>query len=137
MNLRILPVKDPAGAYLAADLATASPARLAVLFYDRCSRLCWQAVGELDAGDPAAAGRTLAKARQILQHLAELSAGPQFSRVFDHLLRLLIEADFYRRRESVLDVVAALSDHRSRWQNAFPRATPPNAAARKTAGWIG
>ena len=111
-----------AAAYLRAELATAAPHQLQVLLYDGAIRLCRQAVAALDDGDASAAADRLARVRAILRQLrgvlrceAASALRQELSELYERTQQRLIEADYYRRREVVSEMISMLSYERPAW----------------------
>ena len=147
---RIRPVsRGPGGqaadAYLATELATSSPHRLQAHLYDAAIRLCRQAAGALGDGQVDLAGRQLRRARTVVRHLrgavqagAALECADRFAALYEQVHRRLIEADYYRRRESIHESIELLDHERPAWSAlvaGLERRTPhpPDAGA----SWIG
>ena len=141
---------SPAGvasAYLATELAAATPQHLGMLLYDGAIRLCRQALAALDAGQSDLAAARLAGARQSVHELlGRLPGGrgtagrDQFVELYQQVHRDLIEADFYRRREVVREAILLLNDRRPAWSELVrslderPEALRVEASARS---WVG
>ena len=133
-----------ASVYLAMELATAAPERLAVLLYDGAIQMCRQALAALDCGDTRLAAGRLGKAMQTVRRLqTSMGSGPttprheDFVDLYEQVHRRLIEADFYRRREAVSESISMLSFQRPAW-GEFARThhkEPVPAGAEKS--WIG
>jgi len=134
-------------AYRAAQQAGATPPRLRVLLYDGAVRLCRQALAALDEGDADLAGDRLAKAQQSVRQLhgsippdAGARDGRLFERLYEQVHRRLVEANFYRRRESVSETIALLDMRRFAWSrlaDAQRQSAAPAASGGCSKSWIG
>jgi flagellar protein FliS len=134
-----------ADAYLATELATSAPHRLQAHLYDAAIRLCRQAAGALTDGQVDLAGRQLRRARKVVRHLrgaVQTGATPEwadrFAALYEQVHRRLIEADYYRRRESIHESIELLDHERPAWSAmvaGLERRTPRRPDAR--ASWIG
>ena len=133
-----------ASVYLATELATAAPERLAVLLYDGAIQMCRQALAALDCGDTQLAAGRLGRTMQTVRRLqTSLESGPatprrqEFADLYEQVHSRLIEADFYRRREAVGESISMLSFQRPAW-GEFTRThhRQPVLAGPETS-WIG
>lgn len=134
----VVPLKDAAGAYLAAEISTAAPRKLGQILYDRGLSLCRSAVEYMDAGEAQASGEALAKARQVLQHLLDWTAAveglaEEFQPLVSSVVERLLEAEFYRRRHAASQAAEILARSRARWQASL------SARSRHASlgGWVG
>ena len=151
-----------AAAYVATELATTPPQRLQMVLYDSAIRMCRQAVEALDAGQLAHAAERLGRARAIIVHLqAQLgptrhsqvtsgagSGGPvhtqaapdlarELAELFRQVHRRLIEADYYRKRQTVEESIQLLH-HRRGALTAFLHAASHGAAGHvQASSWVG
>lgn len=143
----LLSASGPAAAYLAAELATAPPRRLAELLYDGAIRLCRQAMDAFDADDIGLAAERLARARQIVRQLqtylpadGAAPAAEDLAAAYRQVHRRLIEAGFYRSRQAIERTLSLLVGRRRAW-DAFLSAAGGRggriAARASTADWIG
>ena len=138
---------DPAWAYLQADLATATPQRLWMLLYDGAVRLCRQALVAMDQADLAAAAEMLSRARAVFRQLEAALPGQgdpdarrQLAGLYDQAHRCLIDADFYRRRESLSRAISLLDFQRPAWGEFLQAASRQEAASPRAAPrgeWVG
>ena len=136
----------PQAAYIATDLATATPQRLRLLLYDGAIRLCREALVALDDGDAKLAADRLRRAMRTVHELRDRVRGdgdcPQrdrFAELYEQVHRRLIEADFYRRREAVSETISLLSLRRLDW-GEFARALNQNGAEPgrpRPKSWVG
>lgn len=150
---RIRPVSRAAAgavadAYLTTELVTASPDRLQARLYDAAIRICRQAEEALGNGHVDRAGDQLRRARKIVRHLrGALPTGrtgqwaDRFATLYEQVHRRLIEADYYRRRESIHESIELLDHQRPAWSALVSelgrgrrRGTDRAAAA---SSWIG
>jgi len=134
----------PASAYEAMALATATPRRLRVLLHEEAIRLCGAALESLDAGQVEAAADHLTRARRIVRQLqcglgkAPAGAAGRFEAVYALAHRRLIEADFYRRRQPLAEVLALLSCGRQAWEDlAASSPAPADPPAGPAEAWTG
>lgn len=130
---------------MAAELATAPPRRLQTVLYDEAIRICRQALAALDAGAVERAAEHLGRASTIVLHLQaalQTRAAPDLSRelaeLYQQVHRRLIEADYYRKRETLQESIQLL--HRCRPAlTAFLEALhrPGHGASIDTPSWVG
>ena len=141
----IVCASGPAAAYLATEIMTATPGRLAALLYDAAIRLCEQGLEAIDDGDVERAAECLSRARGTIARLERLTdcRGPgamvsmpsaKWARVYEQLSDQLVHAAAYRSREAVTAILAGLRARRASW-DAFLHATAP--AADGNSGWVG
>ncbi len=131
-----------ASAYMASEFATAAPGRLALMVYDGAVRMCRQALVALDDGDVELAADRLAKATTSLCQLrgslegsaARLGTG-KFRQLCDKVQRRLVEADYYRRRESVAETITLLDSSRLAWSEFAQTLDDTLEVSAK--GWVG
>jgi len=134
-----------AEAYVATELATTPPRRLQTVLYDSAIRTCRQAVEALDAGQVAPAAERLGRARAIILHLQgelQTQAAPDLAHeladLFREVHRRLIEADYYRKRQTVEESIQLLH-HRRGAMTAFIEAAASHGARGpvRTGNWVG
>ena len=135
-----------ASAYAATELAGATPQRLRILLFDGAIGLCREARRALDEGNAELAASRLARALLTVRQLQDcVRSAPQcpsrrrFVELYEQVHRGLIEADFYRRRESVSETISLLSRERLDWRRFAEagdpaQASPPAISARC---WVG
>ena len=143
----ILPGVGPGSAYMAAELATATPRRLVEILYDEAIHLSRQAVEAFDNNNSELAAERLTRAAGLIQKLQaslylEVRDGPcrELSELYDLAHRKLIEADFYRRREAVAEVISLLSSQRPSWSHfvrSLQKAPIQSESISMTSSWVG
>jgi flagellar protein FliS len=110
--------------YVADAVATASPARLVTMLYDRLVRDLLQAEQAMREGDDANAGRLLGHASEIVLELraaldpSAWSGGPGLAALYSYLLTELLAAHVSRDASKVAacrDIVEPLA---ATWQEA-------------------
>lgn len=117
-------MKNPRDTYLAASVATASPARLLVMLYDRLSLDLQVAAAALAAGEPAAAHQPLLHAQDIVLELhASLktdtwSGAPGLSALYDYLHRELVRANINKDAVATGFCLELVNDLRDAWREA-------------------
>ena len=136
----------PAAAYRQSEFLIATPRRLAELLYDGAVRSCRQAVEALDEGDFERAreriGRAVGIFRQLQDSVEPLSAAAEeeFRRFCLDVHARLIEADHYRRRETLDEAIALLTARRDEWAGltcgAGAEGARPGPRARRVGGWL-
>jgi flagellar protein FliS len=135
--------RGPAAAYRQSEFLTATPRRLAELLYDGAVRSCRQAVEALDEGDCERARERIGRAVQIFRQLQDsveplsAAADAEFRRFCRDVHARLIEADHYRRRETLAEAIALLTDRREDWADLTCEASARGARSGLRAGGHG
>ena len=120
-QLGVTSQSGPAAAYRMSTYLTATPKGLAELLYDAAIHLCERAVFALEEHDRQRAAERLRRARRILRQLHRAveqgspDADEPVTRTFRDARSLLIEGEFYCRREAVDEAVSLLRRHRPDW----------------------
>jgi len=125
----------PAAAYRMSAYLTSTPKGLAELLYDAVIHLCERAILALDDQDTDQAAERLRRAGRILRQLhgtiehASPDADEPVTCPFRRAQNLLVEGEFYCRREAVEEAVSLLKDHRADWSATLrePRSRKPVA----------
>lgn len=110
--------------YVAASVATASPARLVTMLYDRLVRDLGEAERALAAGEAAGAADQLRHAQEIVMELQSgldptaWSGGPALAQLYAYLLRELIAANVGRDAGRVAACRALVEPLRDAWHQA-------------------
>lgn len=130
---------DPRASYLASTVATASPAQLVTMLYDRLLLDLDRAGAALGSGDTPAAWRELDHAQDVVSELmsgldqAAWDGGPALMQLYAYLLSELLAARTHDDAERVAacrELVAPLADawHQAAEQLAAPAQAPAPAA---------
>ncbi|MFP3715021.1 flagellar export chaperone FliS [Puerhibacterium sp. TATVAM-FAB25] len=138
---------DPRASYLASTVATASPAQLVTMLYDRLLLDLDRAAAALGAEDTATARRELDHAQDVVGELMSgldqdaWDGGPALMQVYGYLLAELLAArtnDDAARVAACRELVAPLADawHQAAEQLAAPAPAPaaPTPAGNPFAG---
>ena len=110
--------------YVDASVATASPARLLTMLYDRLVRDLSEAEQALAAGDPATGTDRLRHAQEIVMELqsgldpTKWSGGPALAQLYAFLLRELIGANIAGDGARVARCRALVEPLRDAWHQA-------------------
>ena len=112
------------GRYLADAVATASPARLVTMLYDRLMRDLEQGEAALRRGEAAAAGQALGHAQEIVLELrASLQVdvwegGPRLAALYSWVLGELMKANMKGDVRRVRDCRQVVEPLRDAWREA-------------------
>jgi flagellar protein FliS len=115
---------DPRDRYLADAVATATPARLVTMLYERLCRDLRMALDAMESGSPEAIGRHLMHAQDIVIELRsslkpELwSGGPVLADLYLFLLTELIRANVRKEVETVRDALGIVEGLAEAWSEA-------------------
>ena len=141
---RHLPPGAVGEAYVAMELATAPPERLQAVLYDAAIRICRQAAEALGAGQVERAAELLGRARTIILHLqaalyarAAPSPPPELAELYEQVHRRLIEADYYRKRETVEESIQLLHHRRPALSAFLDALGPPGRRRINSPSWVG
>ncbi len=134
------PPVHPAAVYRRTAAATAAPRWLRTRLHAGAIELCRSALHALDVGDVASAADRLARARRIIEDLRSGlgSTDDEASRLAGLYKRVhgrLIEADYYRRREALVESITILRNARPSCRDT--RAAPADALPTTSRCWIG
>ena len=116
-------------AYMDASVATASPARLLVMLYERLTLDCQRALDAQRAGDHQEAHRQLLHAQDIVMELrASLKTdawegGPALASLYDYLHTRLINANVKRDVAITEHCLGLVQDLAQTWREAALQAT--------------
>jgi flagellar protein FliS len=117
-------MQNPRDTYLAASVATASPAQLLVMLYDRLSLDLNRAVAALDTADHTTAWKAILHAQDIVIELRSTlkvdawSGGPGLAALYDYLLTELIGANVRHDRVAAQACLALVEELRATWREA-------------------
>lgn len=112
------------GQYVADSVATASPAKLVTMLYDRLALDLTRAAAAIEDGDREASSAALLHAQDIVSALqaslrAEAwSGGPGLASLYDYLLRELIAANVQGSAEKVVACQELVAPLRDAWHEA-------------------
>jgi flagellar secretion chaperone FliS len=115
---------DAKDRYLADTVATASPARLLTMLYERLVRDLRLAMDELRDGTPEGAGRHLVHAQEIVLELRaslkpELwSGGPALAELYSYMITQLIMANVQKDATIVATIVPLVESLGDAWREA-------------------
>lgn len=115
---------DARAAYLANTVATASPARLLVMLYDRLTLDVQRALAAQQAGDHAAARPNLLHAQEIVSELRltlrmdEWSGAPGLAALYDWLFARLVQANTSRDASVTADCLTVVTQLADTWRQA-------------------
>lgn len=124
---------DARTAYMDASVATASPARLLVMVYERLVLDCRRALNAQGAGDHAAAHQHLLHAQDVVMELHSSlkvdlwEGGPAMASLYDYLHAQLVQANVKRDpglTEECLDLATDLCEA---WRTAALQTTAVGA----------
>jgi len=110
--------------YVGDSVATASPARLVTMLYDRLVRDLVTAEGALVESDLAAANEALIHAQKILWELAagldptRWSGGPALAALYQFMITELLAANVGKDRDRVAAVRGLVEPLRDAWHQA-------------------
>jgi flagellar protein FliS len=116
-------------AYMDASVATASPARLLVMLYERLVLDCHRALDAQNAGDHAEAHRQLVHAQDIVMELRSSlktdawEGGPGLASLYDYLHTRLINANIKRDASITEHCLGLVQDLAQTWREAAVQTT--------------
>lgn len=125
-------LEDARSAYLANTVATASPARLLVMLYDRLVLDVQRGLAAQRAGDHAAARPNLLHAQDIVTELRSTlrtqgwQGGPGLAALYDWLFAELVRANTSRDFQLTVGCLAVVTQLADAWRQAAlatPRAS--------------
>ena len=111
-------------AYMDASVATASPAKLLVMLYERLTLDCYRALEAQRSGDHQAAHRHLLHAQDIVLELRSSlktdvwEGGPALASLYDFLHTRLIQANVKRDAGVTEHCLGLVQDLASAWREA-------------------
>jgi flagellar protein FliS len=121
--------------YVGDSVATASPARLVTMLYDRLVRDLTTAEGALAAGHLEAASNNLIHAQEIVWELAagldptKWSGGPALAALYQFMLGELLDANVKKDAAKVTSVRELVEPLRDAWHQAAELSAGTNAFA--------
>ena len=127
-------ISDARTAYLDASIATASPARLLVMLYDRLVLDCRRALEAQRGGDHAAAHGQLLHAQEIVMELRTSldteawEGGPGLASLYDYLHTRLIRANVGRDASITEHCLGLVTDLAQTWREAALQTIQPVSA---------
>ena len=116
--------RNPRETYLAATVATASPAQLLVMLYERLSLDLRRAIDALEAGNRDTAHQQLMHAQDIVVELRSTlkvdawDGGPGLAALYDYLLTELITANVQQDRDLAQACLVTVDELREVWREA-------------------
>jgi flagellar protein FliS len=116
-------------AYMDASVATASPARLLVMLYERLVLDCHRALNAQHSGDHPEAHRQLVHAQDIVMELRSSlktdawEGGPTLASLYDYLHTRLINANIKRDASITEHCLGLVQDLAQTWREAALQAT--------------
>ncbi len=117
-------LEDARSAYLANTVATASPARLLVMLYDRLVLDVQRGLAAQRAGDHAAARPNLLHAQDIVTELRSTlhtqgwQGGPGLAALYDWLFAELVRANTSRDSQLTVGCLAVVTQLADAWRQA-------------------
>jgi flagellar protein FliS len=117
-------MKNPRDTYLASSVATASPAQLLVMLYDRLALDLQRAATALEAGTPADAHAPLLHAQDIVLELRATlrtdawDGAAALASLYDFLFRELVGANVRKDLEATRACLTIIEDLRTTWREA-------------------
>ena len=120
---------DPRAAYMDASVATASPARLLVMLYERLVLDVRRGLEAQQQGDHASAHPALLHAQDIVLELRSSldseswEGGPQLALIYDFLHLQLVRANMRRDPEVTAGCLALVEDLCNTWREAALQAS--------------
>jgi flagellar protein FliS len=111
-------------AYMDASVATASPAKLLVMVYERLALDCRRALDAQRTGDHATAHEQLLHAQDIVTELHSSlkvdlwAGGPAMSSLYDYLHSQLVQANVKRDQALTEECLALVTDLCETWREA-------------------
>lgn len=111
-------------AYQGNTVATASPARLLVMLFDRLVLDCERGLRALMSADNVEAGNQLVHAQAIVTELQStldvhrMPAGKELMALYDYLQRRMIQANVRHDQRAAREVVALARHLRDTWKRA-------------------
>ena len=124
---------DPRDRYLSDAVATATPARLVTMLYERLCRDLRMGIEALETGAYETAGVQLMHAQDIVIELRSSlrpevwSGGPAMAELYVWVLTSLIKANVGRDVAVVRDVLAIVEDLAGAWTQAASAVSQPAA----------
>ena len=118
------PTKDPREAYLSASVATASPAQLLVMLYERLVLDLQRATDALRRGEPSQAHDPLLHAQDIVLELRSSlrvdawEGGPGLAALYDYLYGELVRANVAKDLTTAEFGLHVASTLRDTWRDA-------------------
>ena len=119
-----MPASNLRNRYVSDSVATASPARLVVMLYDRLVRDLILGEQALIGGDPAGASAQLLHAQEIVMELragldvSAWSGAPGLAALYDFVLRELIAANVGKDAEKVASCRKLVEPLQDAWRQA-------------------
>jgi len=110
-------------AYTENEVATQAPGRVVVLLYEGAIRFLKQAIGEIQAGQPAQKGPFIAKAVAIIEELntaLDMEAGGEVAQnlrgLYLFMSRHLVQANAKNDIQMIREVISLLEDLNGGWK---------------------
>lgn len=117
-------VNNPYAAYTTSKIMTASPAELTLMLYDGAIKFCNIAVKGIEENDIEKAHTNIVKAQRIIEEFRNTldrryPVAEDFDRVYDYLLRRLLEANLKKDAEIMEEVLKHLRTMRDTWKEVM------------------
>lgn len=123
-------IYNPAAAYGARKVETATPAELTLMLYEGAIKFCNIAQGAIEQKDYGKANTNIQKARNIVVELQttlnhDYKVADDFDVIYDYLFRRLIDANVAKDVNILEEVLEQLRDIRDMWKQVMKLAKDP------------
>lgn len=108
-------------------IMTASPAQLTLMLYDGAIKFCNKAIMAVEEGDIQKAHDNIKKVERIIEEFRatlnfKYQVANDFEKVYKYLNERLIEANIYKDKEILEEVLKHLRTMRETWEEVMKRA---------------
>ncbi len=113
-----------ANVYLQNKIMTASSQELTLMLYDGAIRFCNKAVSYIDEGNIEEAHKMIVKVQNILEEFMivvdrKLEVGQNLFSMYEYMYRRMVEANFHKDKEIIIEVQDLFKEIRETWKNAM------------------